>query len=129
MPEKLRILCVDDEPQILSTLERFCRNEGITMLRADSASAALDLLRRQPVHVVITDYQMPEGDGLAFLREVRTRWPRPVRIMLSGFIGGEVVATALKQGDIFGFLPKPWKRAELKSLLKSAADQLEETSL
>jgi two-component system NtrC family sensor kinase len=123
MPETLRLLCVDDEEQILKTLERFCHNEGITLLTAGSADEALSILEQQPVMIVISDYQMPEKNGLEFLHDVRNKWPQIVRIMLSGFIEPEMVAQALQRGEIFGFLPKPWQRADLKNLIRSAADQ------
>ena len=123
MPEAVRLLCGDDEEHILKTLERFCHNEGITLLTAGSAAEALAILEREPVMIVITDYQMPEKNGLEFLHDVQTRWPHIVRIMLSGFIEPGMVPQALQDGQLFGFLPKPWQRNDLKNLIKSAADQ------
>jgi two-component system NtrC family sensor kinase len=73
--------------------------------------------------VIISDYQMPEKNGLDFLNEVRCKWPQIVRIMLSGYIEPSAVSLALQQGIIFGFLPKPWQRNDLKNLLQTAANQ------
>lgn len=70
MPDTLPLLCVDDEEHILKTLVRFCHNEGITLLTAGSAAEALSILEREPVMVIISDYQMPEKNGLDFLNEV-----------------------------------------------------------
>lgn len=123
MSETLRLLCVDDEEHILKTLERFCHNEGIPLLTAGSATEALAILEREPVMIVISDYQMPEKNGLEFLHDVKSRWPHIVRIMLSGCIEPDMVSQALQRGEIFGFLPKPWQRNDLKDLIKSAADQ------
>ena len=123
MPETVRLLCVDDEEHILKTLERFCHNEGITLLTAGSAAEALSILEREPVMIVISDYQMPEQNGLEFLHDVQSKWPQIVRIVLSGFIEPEMVDQALQRGEIFGFLPKPWQRTDLKNLIRSAADQ------
>lgn len=122
MPDTLYILCVDDEEHILKTLERFCHNEGIAMLAASSAAEALHILEHKPVNIIISDYQMPETDGLVFLDEVSNRWPQTVRIILSGFIETAAVTQALQQGKIFGFLPKPWQRSELKSMIRAASD-------
>lgn len=121
MSARLRLLCVDDEVHILRTLERFCRNEGISMHSATSAAQALELLENQPVDVVVSDYQMPGMNGLDFLHEVHARWPWISRIVISGFVELPVVASALEKGDIVGFLPKPWKRDELKKLLRSVS--------
>jgi len=123
MPDTLRLLCVDDEEHILKTLARFCHNEGITLLTAGSAAEALSILEREPVMIVISDYQMPEKNGLDFLSEVRSKWPQIIRIMLSGFIEPGAVSHALQQGEIFGFLPKPWQRSDLKNLIQTAAVQ------
>jgi len=122
MSDKLRLLCVDDEPHILRSLERFCRNEGIYMLTAETAAEGLAILEREPVEIVLSDYQMPGMHGLSFLREVRCRWPRTTGIILSGFIELPAVTQALQQGDIFGFLAKPWQRDKLKALIQAAAD-------
>ncbi|WP_281184712.1 response regulator [Trichlorobacter lovleyi] len=123
MPDTLRLLCVDDEEHILKTLARFCHNEGITLLTAGSAAEALSILEREPVMIVISDYQMPEKNGLDFLSEVRSKWPQIIRIMLSGFIEPGAVSHALQQGEIFAFLPKPWQRSDLKNLIQTAAVQ------
>ncbi|MDK9716968.1 MAG: response regulator [Trichlorobacter sp.] len=123
MSDTLHILCVDDEEHILKTLERFCHNEGVTMLAASSAAEALNILENKPVNIIISDYQMPETDGLAFLDEVSNRWPETIRIILSGFIETSAVTRALEQGRIFGFLPKPWQRSELKNMIQTASAQ------
>lgn len=128
MPDTLHILCVDDEEHILKTLERFCHNEGITMLAASSAAEALHILENKPVNIIISDYQMPETDGLAFLDQVSCRWPRTVRIILSGFIETTAVTQAMQQGKIFGFLPKPWQRSELKSMVQAASSHCQTTA-
>jgi two-component system, NtrC family, sensor kinase len=121
MSDTLHVLCVDDEEHILKTVERFCHNEGIPMLAASSVAAALKILENEPVNIIISDYQMPETDGLAFLDEVSNRWPKTIRIILSGFIETSAVTQALEQGKIFGFLPKPWQRSQLKSLIQAAS--------
>lgn len=120
MTNRLRLLCVDDEEHILKTLQRFCRNEGIEILTASSATEALAILEREPVSIIITDYQMPAANGLTLLEEVRLRWPQTVRIILSGFVSLPVIKQAQQRGDIFAFLGKPWVRDDLKALLAQA---------
>lgn len=123
MPEKPSVLCVDDEVHILRTLERFCRNEGIRMRGAASALEALTLLEHEAVDIVVSDYQMPGMNGLDFLNEVHSRWPRVSGIVISGFVELPAVTSALRQGIIVGFLHKPWKRDELKALIKNASER------
>lgn len=121
MTEPLRVLCVDDELHILHTLARFCKNEGLSMLSASSATDALALLERETVDVVISDYQMPGMNGLEFLHRVHAAWPGVAGIIISGFVELPAVSRALQQGDIVGFMLKPWKREDLKNLLSLAA--------
>ncbi|MFO7578489.1 MAG: response regulator [Pelovirga sp.] len=121
MAEPLILLCVDDEPQILSSLQRFCRNNGFLMHAATSASDALDLLKKQTVSVILSDFQMPQMNGLDFLRIVKTLHPHIPGIILSGYADLPVVSQALGNGEIFGFVAKPWDRGELATLIAAAA--------
>lgn len=123
MPESVCLLCVDDEEHILKTMERFCRNENIPLLTASSAAQAKTILEQHPVTIIISDYQMPETNGLEFLREVGHNWPQTVRIIISGFIETAELSNALLCGEIFGFLPKPWQRSKLKTLIQRAVEQ------
>lgn len=122
MPDVLRLLCVDDEPHILHSLQRFCRNQGIAMLSAASASEALGLLKREKVSVILSDFRMPQMNGLDFLRQARLLRPGTAGIILSGYADIPVVSKALQDGEIFGFVPKPWRRDELAALISAAAD-------
>lgn len=122
MADDLRVLCVDDEPHILHSLQRFCRNQGITMLSAASVSEALGLLKREKVLVILSDFRMPHMNGLDFLRHARMLRPGTAGIILSGYADIPVVSLALQNGEIFGFVPKPWRRDELAALISAAAD-------
>ncbi|MDB5790775.1 MAG: chemotaxis protein CheY, partial [Massilia sp.] len=69
------ILCVDDEPNILSALRRLFRSQGYEVLTAQSAREGLAVLEARPVDVVISDMRMPGMDGVQFLEQARARWP------------------------------------------------------
>lgn len=123
MTSESLILCVDDEPHILNALERFCRSEGFTMIRAASVAEGLLVLEHTPVAVILSDYQMDGTNGLDFLHEIRFRYPLTVGIILSGFIELPILTRAIENGDIFNFLTKPWRREELSLLLRAALKQ------
>ena len=61
------ILLVDDEPRIVSALQRLLRREGYRILTADSGAAALVILNQESVDIILSDLRMPEMDGFAFL--------------------------------------------------------------
>ena len=71
------LLLVDDEPANLDSLERIFAREGYRTLRAESGAAALDLLRGEPVDVVLTDLMMPGLSGQELLKGVRAVARRP----------------------------------------------------
>ena len=85
MEEEIKILCVDDEPNVLHSLRRLFIDETYTFLTAASAEEGLKILTIETVQIIISGYRMPNMNGVEFLREVRTRVPEPVRVILSGF--------------------------------------------
>lgn len=121
MPETIRILCVDDEINILNTIRRQLRDLDAEVHLARSPEEGLEFMRlTHPVHVVISDYRMSGMNGIEFLRCVFREWPATTRILLSGFADVEAVQDALAQKKLFAFLHKPWKAAELKKIIVEA---------
>lgn len=107
------VLFVDDEPNILSALQRSLRREPFTVHTAPSGDAGLEFLRTTPVPVVISDYRMPAMNGIAFLAQVKQMLPDSVRVILSGFADAQVIVDAINKGEVFRFHPKPWDDQEL----------------
>jgi DNA-binding response OmpR family regulator len=81
------ILCVDDEPEVLTALRRTLRREPYDVVTATDASLALECLERLPIEVVIADERMPEMCGTQLLRGIRKRWPRMGLVILTGYPG------------------------------------------
>lgn len=124
MAEDVTILCVDDEANVLKSLKRLFLDEEYEILTAESGKEGLAILeRRQPVQVVISDYRMPEMDGVAFFKEVHTRWPETIRIVLSGYADTAAVVAAINEGQVYRFIPKPWNDDELKVTIARAVER------
>lgn len=103
----IKVLFIDDEPNILSGLRRMLhgmRNEW-EMDFAQSGAAALELLSRKPMDVLVTDMRMPEMDGAMFLEQAVPRYPDTIRLILSG--EADTQATSRVVGLSHQFLPKP----------------------
>jgi HD-like signal output (HDOD) protein len=116
------ILFVDDEPQILEGLQHRLHRQRKRwkMLFAQSGKAALELLAQEPVDVIVTDMRMPQMDGASLLREVKDRYPRVVRIILSGHAELE---TALRSVPVaHQFLNKPCEPGVLESVVERACN-------
>lgn len=115
MDTPLRLLCVDDEEYVLSSLKRLLMDEEYEVLTAASGPDGLAILKTTaPVQVVLSDYRMPGMNGVDFLGEVRELWPDTVRIILSGYTDAAAMVSAINKGGIYRFIPKPWNETELK---------------
>lgn len=119
--EPIRILCVDDEVNVLRALERLFLDEEYEIHTASSGAEGIALLENvSPIHVVISDYRMPRMNGVDFLRQVYQRWPETIRIVLSGYADTASVVSAINEGHIYKFVPKPWNDDELKVTIGNA---------
>jgi two-component system NtrC family sensor kinase len=121
--EAVKILCVDDEKNVLRALERLFMDEEYEVITATSGEQGLSILEEQPgVQLVISDYRMPGVDGVDFLKEVNERWPKTIRIVLSGFADTASIVGAINEGQIYKFIPKPWNDDELKITIAKALE-------
>jgi response regulator RpfG family c-di-GMP phosphodiesterase len=103
----LRLLLVDDEPRVLEGLSRHLSFD-FDLATAPGASEALARMEAEPAFdVVVSDLKMPGMDGIAFLEQVRARWPETTRIMLTGHGDLEAATEAINRAGIFRFLIKP----------------------
>jgi len=120
---KHSILCVDDEQNILNSLRRLFRKEGYTILTALSGKDGLEILRRNPVDLMISDQRMPGMTGVELLKEARKISQRTIRIILSGYTDVDSITSAVNEGNVYKFILKPWNDEELKLSVKRALEQ------
>lgn len=118
-----KILCVDDESNVLKALNRLFMDEDFELFTAEAGKAGLEILeKKSPIQVVVSDYRMPEMDGVEFLKQVHENWPETIRIVLSGYADTASVVEAVNEGHIYKFIPKPWNDDELKMTIIKAID-------
>ena len=121
-PSQVKILCVDDEPNVLSALRRMFSLEGCEISTADSGAAALEQLAAQNFDVIISDMQMPSMNGAQLLQQVRLQWPQTMRILLTGTADLANAVAAINDGEIYRYIAKPWNDDELLGVVKSAVE-------
>ena len=116
------VLCVDDEPNILSALKRTLRSDGLRVLTAGSGREALDIMAREPIDIVVSDMRMPSMDGAELLEQVHARWPASIRLLLTGHADTSAAVAAINRGRIFRYLTKPWDDTELRATIRQGLE-------
>ena len=109
-----QVMLVDDEDYILKALKRTINM--YTDWEVETYQDPREALRRARTTVfdaVITDYMMPEINGLELLQELRDIQPDTIRILLTGVIDIETVMSAINKAGAFRFIPKPWDDEQL----------------
>jgi len=104
--EKRAVLFVDDEEITLQALQRNLKDEVYDKYFAKSGEEALEIIRREKVHVIVVDMVMPGMSGLELLKIVRNEYPNVVSIALSGYAQSTDTMTILYGEGIYKFIPK-----------------------
>jgi response regulator RpfG family c-di-GMP phosphodiesterase len=114
-----RLLCVDDEEEIVSALQASLKREAYEVSAFTSQIAALEAVAKLRPEVVLCDYRMPYMNGLTVLERVREIAPETIRLMISGIPDEKDVAAALKSGVLHRVIFKPWIKNELRDEIRS----------
>ncbi len=115
----IKVLFVDDEEGNLKAFKSTFRREMKVFL-ASSAEEALGILERESVHVIVSDQRMPGMTGSEFLAIARKRYPKAMRILLTGYADLEAVISAVNQGGIHAYATKPWDANDLLLRIQQA---------
>ena len=121
--ERYRVLVVDDEPNVLSALQRSLRGRGYQVSTALGGEAALAMLEQLQPQVIISDMRMPGMNGAEFLKASRTHCPDAVRLLLTGYADVKSALQAVNEGEVFRYLTKPWDDAELAAALDEGLER------
>ncbi|MCH2171213.1 response regulator [Myxococcota bacterium] len=113
------ILVVDDEPRILSALQRSLRREGYQLFTSESVQEALVLLSSRSFDLVVSDHKMPGMSGIQFLEEVARLQPDVPRLLITGWTE-EIPMEELRRVGACALITKPWDDARLKATLRRA---------
>lgn len=118
-----QLLLVDDEPSILAALRRVFQRENYQLHFARNGVEAIKILASQEIHLIISDFMMPEMNGSELLTKVRERWPATIRIMLTGHANTEAVMGSIRDGAVYRFILKPWNDDDLRLTIALALEQ------
>jgi DNA-binding NtrC family response regulator len=118
------IVVVDDEEMVLTSIESFLSLETEYHIHTfTSPSTALEFIEQQPVDLVISDYLMPEMDGITFLGKVRNIKPEVPRIILTGYADKENAIKAINEIGLFQYIEKPWDNDDLQIVIRNGLEK------
>lgn len=120
------VVCVDDEPAILASLQRLLRKEPYQVLTTLKAEEAMTWILEKKASLVIADQRMPGMSGLDLLELVRACSPSTVRVMLSGQSDLTGILKRRRIEAIEWMLRKPWDGEEVKATLRGLLSRREQ---
>jgi len=121
MTEPIRVLCVDDEENILKSIRRLLAAEDIEALTATSGEQGLEILQSiDGIGVIVSDQRMPGLCGAEFLQQAREIAPDVPRIMLTGYADITATIDAINKGGSYRYISKPWNDEELIRTIQDA---------
>ncbi len=118
------IMIVDDEEMVLTSLSSFLALETEYNVKTfTSPKEALDFVKRNDVDLVVSDYLMPEMDGISFLAQVKKVKPEVPRIILTGYADKENAIKAINEIGLFQYIEKPWDNDDLLIIFRNGLER------
>jgi len=118
-----KILFVDDEPNVLAAYERQLRKQFDVVTMQGSEAGLQAVMVGGPYAVVVSDFRMPNMDGIQFLSRVKEICPDTVRMILTGYADVQTAIEAVNEGNVFRFLTKPCPPDSLAKAIVAGIEQ------
>lgn len=115
------VLYVDDEIHNLNSFKA-CFRRDFSVFTAQSVAEALQILKTQKIHLIITDQRMPETTGIEFLESIINDYPDVIRMLLTGYADINAVVDAINKGRVFKYIQKPWEETLLRKTIKEGLE-------
>ncbi len=116
------IVLVDDHKPFRDSLAKILEGEGLRVFPANDGEEALDILRNDFIHLLLTDLKMPKMDGVELLQVAKTIRPEVEVILITGYGTVDTAVTAMKEGA-YDYIQKPFKPREILKLVRKAIEK------
>jgi DNA-binding NtrC family response regulator len=118
------IIIVDDEEMVLTSLSSFLSLETEYNVKTfTSGKEALNFVKNNEIDLVVSDYLMPEMDGISFLAQVKKIKPEVPRIILTGYADKENAIKAINEVGLFQYIEKPWDNDDLLIIFRNGLER------
>jgi two-component system probable response regulator PhcQ len=123
--KKHTILVVDHEESFIEYIQRMMSDENYNLITVASGQEGLDVLEKQQVSMVISEYEIPLMNGLEFLEKVRIIYPNILTVMVTDRADIDLAIKAINEAGVYKFLLKPWDNIDFKSTIKKTLESLQ----
>lgn len=120
----IKILCVDDEPNILSALKRMFTLAGFTLTCVESGQEAIELMQAEGFDMIISDMRMPVMSGVDLFEKIKVTHPNVIKILLTGYSDLDSAIAAVNRGEVYRYLTKPWNESEIIATVQAGIEYL-----
>jgi putative two-component system response regulator len=117
------VLFVDDEPNILTAVERSFLHVPVKVFTCSSAEEAMGVIKKNSISVIVADNMMPGIKGVEFLSWAKSASPDSIRIMMTGHADLPTAIDAINKGEVYRFITKPWDNADLIGIVMDSIDK------
>src|SRR2546428_2807773 len=118
------LLVVDDEEMVLISIKSFLMLETeYDVITCNSPTQALELAKKRTLDLVISDYLMPDMDGISFLMQIKMLQPHTIRILLTGYADKENAIKAINDVGLYQYIEKPWQNADLALIIRNGLEK------
>jgi len=122
--ERESVLIVDDEEMVLTSLSTYLALESeYEVVTFSSARQALTHLEQTDVGLIISDFLMPEMDGITFLTRARELRPDAPRVLLTGYADKENAIKAINNVGLYQYIEKPWDNDDLRMVIRNGLEK------
>ena len=120
------VLIVDDEEMVTTSLRSFLELEtDYEVVTFTDPREAIEYAKANPVDLVVSDYLMPEVDGISLLMQIKSLRPNATRVLLTGYADKENAIKAINDVGLYQYIEKPWENADLKLVIQNGLERSE----
>lgn len=118
------VMIIDDEPMVTQSIKNFLSLEtDYEIIALTSPVAALEALKSRQVDVIISDYLMPDLNGIDFFLKAKEIQPQATRVLLTGYADKENAIKAINDVGLYQYIEKPWENEDLRLVLRNAIEK------
>lgn len=123
---RTKLLLIDDELHILKAIERELAEFELDIVIETDSEKAMKILEDQNIDIMFTDQRMPRITGLELIIHANKVSPKTISILMTGYTDLSIIISAINEGRIFHYLPKPWEQDELIKVINRAIEHKKE---